>query len=155
MRVRHALAAFVAMGLGCAAVGVGAANDARVAPPLAPRLAAATVWTPMSVAPDTLVMEARWNLPGSDGRGDLDSVTVNFSNLNASGWLRVNVPLTSVAATLRQPIPAFDAEWIVRAQVCLYRRKQVACADAATPYKHVEPPLAPVEGLSVSAVKVP
>jgi|GEM_PF-4916778 len=149
------IAGLAGLSLSCAAVGIGAANDARVAPPLAPRLDAATVWTESPLVADTLVLQARWNLPGRDGRGELDSVTVNFSNLNASGWLRVNVPLTSVAATLRQPIPTFDAEWIVRAQVCLYRRKQVACADAATPYTHVEPPLAPVDGLSLSATKVP
>lgn len=148
-------AAFAGLTLSCAAVGIGAANDAPVAAPLLPRLAAATVWTPMAAAPDTLVLQARWNLPGSDGRGALDSVTVNVSNLNASGWLRVNVPVTSVAVTVRQPIPGFSAEYVLRAQVCLYRRKQVACADAATPYTYTEPPLAPVTGVSLSATTVP
>lgn len=155
MRASMVVSTLAGLSLSCAAIGIGAANDVRVAPPMAARLAAATIWTPQSAAPDTLVLEARWNLPGADGRGELDSVTVNFSNLSASGWLRINVPLTSVAATLRQPIPAFDAEWIVRAQVCLYRRKQVACADAATPYRHTEPPLAPVTGLTLGATKVP
>lgn len=155
MRVRMVLAGLLGLCLSCAAINIGAANDARVAKPMLPRLDAATVWTPMSPAPDTLVLQARWNLPGSDGRGDLDSVTVNVSNLNANGWLRINVPLTSVAATLRQPIPSGDATYIVRAQVCLYRRRQVACSDAATEYRYTEPALAGVTGLTVTAGTVP
>lgn len=148
-------AAFTGLTLSCAAVGIGAANDAPVAAPMLPRLAAATVWTPMSAAPDTLILQARWNLAGSDGRGELDSVTVNFSNLNASGWLRINVPVTSVAATLRQPIPYGEATYIVRAQVCSYRRRQVACADQAAQYVYREPPLAAVTGLTITPSKVP
>lgn len=151
----RALAAFLGLTLSCAAITVGAANDAPVAAPLAPRLEAATVWTPLAAAPDTLVLVARWNLPGTDGRGALDSIAVNVSNLSAAGWLRLTVPLTSVAVTVRQPIPAFDAEWIVRAQVCLYRRAQVACADAATTYRYTEPALAAVSGLTVTATQVP
>lgn len=141
--------------LSCAAVSVRAGADVAPAAPMLPRLDVATVWTPRADAPDTLVMQARWNLPGNDGRGPLDSVAVNFSNLNASGWLRLNVPVLSVAATLRQPVPMFDATWIVRVQVCAYRRKQVACTDTAAEYVHTEPPLPPMAGLSLSVSKVP
>lgn len=148
-------AAFAGLTLSCAAVGIGAANDAPVAKPMRPRLEAATVWTPMSAAPDTLVLQVRWNLPGDDGRGAVDSVAVNVSNLTAHGWLRVTVPVLSVAVVVRQPLPYGSATYTVRAQVCAYRRKQVACADTAAEYAYTEPPLRPVTGLSVSATTVP
>lgn len=153
--IAKTLAAFVGLGLGCAALGIGYASDARVAPPLAPRLAAATVWMPVGAGPDTLILQARWNLPGDDGRGALDSVIAQVSNLNANGWLRLAVPLTAVAATFRQPIPTGDATYVVQAQVCAFRRRQVACADAATEYQYREPALAAVTGLTVTATRAP
>jgi len=148
-------AALTGLCLSCAAVSVRGGSDLPPVAPLHPRLASATVWTLSAAAPDTLILQARWNLPGSDGRGELDSVTVNFTNLTADGWLRVNVPLTSVAATLRQPIPYGEATYILRAQVCSYRRRQVACADQAVEYVYREPPLAAVTGLTVTPSRVP
>ena len=90
--------------------------------------------TPVALT-DTVQIDVAWDAPVNDGRGPLDSVMVQVSNLTSGGgWLRSILPPDLVGWSVRQPIPFLTATWKVVAQVCFYRRTHVSCANATAQF---------------------
>lgn len=140
------------------ALGCGAAAAPTVPVPVGPR-AGATHALVRAAAADTLVTTVRWTLPASDGRGPLDSLTVNVTHLERGGVIHSVLPPTAVSYTVRQVIPFRDATWDVTVQVCTWRgtgANRVTCVNATSPpfvYALEAPP--PVAGLVVTNVGPP
>lgn len=84
---------------------------------------------------DTVQVDVAWDQFVNDGRGPLDSIMVQVSNLTSgSGWLRSVLTPDMVGWSVRQPIPFLTAMWEVVAQVCFYRRAHVSCANATATF---------------------
>lgn len=102
------------------------------AAPAAPTMLLAL--TPVTLT-DTVQVDVAWDPFADDGRGPLDSVMVQVSNLTSeSGWLRSVLPPDLVGWSVRQPIPFLTATWEIVAQVCYYRRAHVSCANATATF---------------------
>ena len=84
---------------------------------------------------DTVQVDVAWDQFADDGRGPLDSVMVQVSNLTSGGgWLRSVLRPDLVGWSVRQPIPFLAATWKVVAQVCFYRRTHISCAHATAQF---------------------
>ena len=112
-----------------------------------------------AMAADTLVSTVRWTAPVDDGKGPLDSLKVNITNLSG-GSLTVKFTGTlPVQAVFRQVLPFADATWNIGAQICTFRGTSAnasACVSVSAPpfvYALAAPPA--VSGASVGNVKVP
>jgi len=155
--MRRPLLALVVV-LGCAAtVAAPALAPAKATAPK--RVTVGNTLVRADQAADTLVSAVRWTLPGNDGKGPLDSLTVNVSDLARGGVIHSVLPAGAVAYTVRQALPYTDATWVVVAQVCTWRgtgANRVTCVTADAPpfvYALAAPP--PVGALSVSNTRAP
>lgn len=142
---------------GLVALGCAAAAAPALAPAKVTEARRATVGNALIVAPlaaDTLVTTVRWTLPGNDGKGALDSITVNVADLTRGGMIHSVLPANAVSYVLRQPLPFRDATWEVTAQVCTWRgtgSNRVTCVNGVSApfvYALTAPPA--VTGVSVS-----
>jgi hypothetical protein len=111
------------------------------------------------MAADTLVSTVRWTLPADDGKGPLDSLKVNVTNL-VGGWHSSKYTgILPVQTVVRQVLPFADATWVVTVQICTFRGTSAnasSCVSASAPpfvYALGAPP--PVSGASVTNVRVP
>lgn len=136
----------------------GAAAATRATGPAPRRVGVAHTLASSAVAADTLVTTVRWTLPREDGKGPLDSLTVNVPDLARGGSLRVRLPITAVAVEVRQPIPFRDATWDVLAQVCTWRGQganQVTCVEARAAFAYAVAAPPPVSAVTVANTRTP
>jgi hypothetical protein len=148
--------------LGCAAV----AAPSLARGPEARRTAVAATIVAAVDAPDTLVVAATWQAPGTDGRGPLDSLVVV---VNAAGLgTRTTLAPGARAFERRQPLDAVAQAGQVSVCVLSFRggvqggRLISAIASdpvpsncGVTPFEYVPPAPPTVAGVAVSAVRVP
>lgn len=112
------------------------------------------------LAADTLVSTVRWTAPVDDGKGPLDSLKVNITNLSGgSHSVKFTGAALPVVAVFRQVLPFTDATWTVTAQICTFRGTSAnasACVSVTgAPFVYVLAAPPAVTGASVGSIKVP